>query len=98
MSVETSARSKTASQRCRLGDRQGGCVIRVSVEVCSGATRFRATVCAEGIEQALSVVSAHYPSAEATVLFPIDPEVFFAKGSALVPSVVLPETQELEAG
>jgi len=73
-------------------------VIRVSVEVCSGAARFRVEVLAEGIEHALSVVSACYPGAEATVLFPIDPEVFFAEGSTLVPSMVLPEIEELEAG
>lgn len=73
-------------------------MIRVSVEVCREASCFRATVFAEGIEQALSVVSALYPGAEVTVLFPIDPEAFFARYSPYVPGTILPATEELEAG
>ena len=55
-------------------------VVRVSVEVCSGTTRLIAEVCAEGIEQALRIVNVRYPGAEATVIFPIAPESFFASG------------------
>jgi hypothetical protein len=52
-------------------------VIRVSVEVRSGAARFRAVVCAESIERALGLVGVRYPECEAKVLFPIEPEAFF---------------------
>ena len=73
-------------------------MIRVLVEVRSGTTRFRATVWAEGIAQALNLVAASYPDAEITVLFPIEPEAFFAKGSASAPGIVLAETLEEKAG
>jgi hypothetical protein len=52
-------------------------VIRVSVEVCSGVTRFRGTVCAQSIKHALSAVKARYPGGESTLVVPIEPEVFF---------------------
>ena len=52
-------------------------MIRVSVEVCSGATRFRVAVWAESIEQAESLVTARYPGGDAMVVFPIEPETFF---------------------
>jgi hypothetical protein len=73
-------------------------VIRVLVEVCAGASRFRAAVWAGGIEQALDLVGVRYPSAEITVLFPIDPGAFFANGSACAPGMVLAETLEEKAG
>lgn len=57
-------------------------MIRVSVEVCSGAARFRAAVWAESIERALSLVRARYPGGEARVIFPIEPEAFFVDGGA----------------
>ena len=73
-------------------------MIRVSVEVCSGPTRIRAAVWADGIQQALALVRSRYPGAEAAVIFPIDPEGFFVKGLAPVPNMVLPEPPQLEAG
>jgi hypothetical protein len=73
-------------------------VIRVLVEVRGGTTRFRATVWAEGIAQALNLVDASYPDSETTVLFPIEPEAFFAMGSAIAPGIVLAETLEEKAG
>jgi hypothetical protein len=82
----------------RRDNPKGGYVIRVSVEVCSGAASFRAAVCAESIERAVSLVCARYPGAETTVVFPIDSEAFFAKRPALVPGVILPETPEAAAG
>ena len=55
-------------------------------------------MCAEDIEQALRIINVRYPGAEATVIFPITPESFFASGRALVPGTILRETQELERG
>ena len=73
-------------------------MIRVLVEVRSGTTRFRATVWAEGIAQALNLVDASYPDAETRVLFPIEPEAFFARGSAGTPGIVLAGTLAEKAG
>ena len=69
-------------------------MIRVSVEVCSGATTFRATVWAESIEVAVGLARARYPGAEATVVFPIEPEAFFAKSSQIDSDTILPETMK----
>ena len=54
-------------------------MIRVLVEVRSGATRFTAEMQAESIKQAVTLAIARHPGCEAKVLFPIDPEVFFAE-------------------
>jgi hypothetical protein len=70
-------------------------MIRVSVEVRSGAARFRTAVWAESIERAVRLAGMRYPGSEARVLFPIKPEVFFAK--APVAEVVRSEVQS-EAG
>jgi hypothetical protein len=96
MSAKTTTRSQAVSRGYGQGGRKGGYVIRVSVEICSGRTHFRAEVCAESIEHALRIVKVRYPGAEATVIFPITPEAFFASGRSLVPGTVLLETQELE--
>ncbi len=53
-------------------------MIRVSVEVSSDVANFRAAVWAENIEHAVAVASAQYPRSEVRILFPIDPEMFFA--------------------
>lgn len=73
-------------------------VIRVSVEVCSGAARFRAAVWAESIERALSLVRARYPGGEARVIFPIEPEAFFVAGGYPTSEVVSLEAPEEAAG
>lgn len=54
-------------------------MVKVSVEVQSGAARFRVTVQAESIERALSLVGRRYPGRAAKVRFPIDPEGFFVE-------------------
>jgi hypothetical protein len=74
-------------------------MIKISVEVCSGTARFRAAVWAQSIERAVSLVSARYPGCQAKVLFPIEPEAFFAT-EGLVPAsgMVLPEAPEVAAG
>lgn len=55
-------------------------MIRVSVELCSGAMRFRTPVWAESIERAVRLAEMRYPDFEARILFPIEPEAFFARG------------------
>jgi hypothetical protein len=73
-------------------------VIRVSVEVCSGVSRFRATVWAQSIERALSAVKARYPGGEARVIFPIEPEAFFEDSVVPANEVVQLEAPEEAAG
>jgi hypothetical protein len=52
-------------------------MVKVSVEVRNGTTRFMVGVKANNIQQALSIVQARYPATVATVKFPIDREGFF---------------------
>jgi hypothetical protein len=56
-------------------------MIRISVEVSSGAARFRVMVQAESIERALEIVARQNPGKECEVTFPIDPETFFVEDS-----------------
>lgn len=53
-------------------------MVRATVEVSSGAACFRALVRAESILRALRIAQRLYPGAEARVVFPIEPETFFA--------------------
>jgi hypothetical protein len=53
-------------------------MVRISVQVSSGAARFRVMVQAESIERALEIAKKHNPGKECRVTFPIDPESFFA--------------------
>ena len=57
-------------------------MIRISVQVSSGAARFRVMVQAESIERALEIVGMQNPDKECEVAFPIDPETFFVEDSA----------------
>jgi len=54
-------------------------MIRISVEVRSGAACFRVTIQAESIERALEIAKRHNPDKECRVTFPLDPEVFFVR-------------------
>ena len=54
-------------------------MVKVSVEVRSGAARFDVAVQAESIQQALSVVKERYAKANVKVRFPIKPESFFVE-------------------
>ncbi len=56
-------------------------MIRISVQVSSGAARFKVTVEAESIERALEIVARQNPGKEYEVMFPIDPETFFVEDS-----------------
>jgi len=57
-------------------------MVKVSVEVHDGTTRFTVAVRAQGVQQALSIVAARHPASVARVKFPIDPESFFVDDSA----------------
>jgi hypothetical protein len=52
-------------------------VVRVSIEVRSGAARFMVGVQASSIQRAVNVVEGLYSASDARVIFPIDPEGFF---------------------
>jgi hypothetical protein len=54
-------------------------VVRVSIEVCSGAARFRVGIQASSIQRAVSLVKGLYSASDVRVLFPIDPEAFFVE-------------------
>lgn len=51
-------------------------MVKVSIEVRSGAARFDVAVWAESVERAVDVVRRSYPAYDAAVKFPIDPEYF----------------------
>ena len=53
-------------------------MVRVTVEVREGALTNRVRVTAASIERALEIVGKEKPSRRVRLLFPIDPEVFFA--------------------
>ena len=57
-------------------------MIRISVQVSSGTTRFGVAIQAESIEQALEIAARQNPGKECEVTFPIDPESFFVEDSA----------------
>lgn len=66
-------------------------MVRVLVEVDSGAARFCLAVRAESIGQALGIAEALYPDADARVVFPIESEGFFVEDPAATLGQVGPE-------
>jgi hypothetical protein len=52
-------------------------MVRISVEVSSGAACFRVSVQAQSIERALEIVHRQNPGKDCKVSFPIDAEAFF---------------------
>jgi hypothetical protein len=52
-------------------------MVKVSMEVRSGAARFDVAVQAESIQRAMSFVKEHYSKGSVKVKFPIEPESFF---------------------
>jgi hypothetical protein len=54
-------------------------MVKVSIEVCSGAAHFDVAVQAESIQQAVSFVEKLYSKGSVKVRFPIKPESFFVK-------------------
>ncbi len=57
-------------------------MVRISVEVGSGAARSRVMVQAESIERALEIARRHNPDRDCRVAFPLDPETFFTEEPA----------------
>jgi hypothetical protein len=72
-------------------------MVRVSIEVRSGAVRFSVTVQAESIQRALSLVATRYPDRDYGMKFTIDPEGFFVKAPADRPEMVGHEQPVLTA-
>ena len=54
-------------------------MVKVSMEVRSGAARFDVAVQAESIQRAVSFVKERYSKASVKVRFPIEPESFFVE-------------------
>jgi hypothetical protein len=54
-------------------------VVRVSIRIREGASRFEIPVQAQSIRRALCVAAARYPGADVQVSFPIDAEAFFVE-------------------
>ena len=57
-------------------------MVKVSIEVRSGAARFRVGVRAESIERAVSLMEKRFPGRNVKVNFPSNPEGFFGEDSA----------------
>lgn len=53
-------------------------MIEVPVEVVGGTARFRVTVRAESIHRALEIVGDRHPGRDVQLMFPLDPDTFFA--------------------
>lgn len=71
-------------------------MIQISIQV--GGASFRAAVRAESIERAVSLAGAQYPGSEVKVLFPIDPETFFAGDRSPAGRSIFLEMPEEAAG
>lgn len=68
-------------------------MIRVAVKVRSGDARFQVVVQAENIERAVHLAKTRYPGGKVQVLFPIEPDAFFAKEATPDWVVIWSETQ-----
>jgi hypothetical protein len=73
-------------------------MVRVSIEVDTGAARFGLEVRAESIARALGLAEALYPGADARVVFPIEPEGFFVEDPVATPGPVGLEVLESLVG
>jgi hypothetical protein len=54
-------------------------MVRVSILIREGASRFGVSVQARSIRRAVSIAAARYPGADVRVSFPIDAEAFFVE-------------------
>ena len=72
-------------------------MVKVSVEVRSGAARFRIGVQAQSIREALSLVGSRYSHSDVRVLFPIEPEGFFVGEPSARAGMVVTEQSYREA-
>jgi len=72
-------------------------MVKVSVEVRSGAARFRVGVQAPSILEALSLVGGKYPHREVGMAFLIEPERFFVREPPSLVGIVGTEHAHQEA-
>jgi len=63
-------------------------VLRVLIDVRSGAARFEVAVQAQSIQRAMNIVGARYPGACVRVKFPIDPAAFFVNDLAAAEELI----------
>jgi hypothetical protein len=63
-------------------------MVKVSMEVRSGAARFDVGVQAESIQRAMSFVKERYPKGSVKVKFPIEPESFFVQDPTATRGIV----------
>jgi hypothetical protein len=70
-------------------------MVRVSIRVQEGASRFDVSVQAQSIRQALGMAAARYPGADVQVSFPIDAEVFFIEEPGTRAELLVREQPEL---
>jgi hypothetical protein len=72
-------------------------MVKVSVQVRSGAARFRVGVQARSIREALSAVGRTYPNRDVRVMFPIEPEWFFVPEPSAPARVLGHERLQMQA-
>jgi hypothetical protein len=63
-------------------------VVKVSIEVSSGAARFHVAVRAESIQRAASIVSPRNPGRDCRLKVPIGPEGFFVNETSAGAGIV----------
>lgn len=63
-------------------------MVKVSIEVRKGASRFVVAVQAESIRRAVSLLEAGYPGADLRLKCPIEPEYFFVNDAAAQAGIV----------
>ncbi len=59
-------------------------MVRITIEVRKGATRYGVAVQAESIRRALELVERLNPGSDFRIKFPIDPESFFVEDPAAI--------------
>jgi hypothetical protein len=67
-------------------------MIKISIEVKRGSTRFKVAAQAESIEEALEMARRYNSGKECKVVFPIDPEGFFVRDNKISPTSPTPAT------
>ena len=72
-------------------------MVRISVDVSSGAARFRVSVQARSIEEAMEIVRRQNPGKDCKVKFPINPERFLIKDPAARAGLIEGKQSELRA-
>jgi hypothetical protein len=71
-------------------------VVKVSMEVRSGAARYRVGLQASSIRRAVSLVTGLYSASDVRVVFPSDPERFFVEDALAKEELI--ESRQAEDG